>query len=81
MQNTVGHVPSQYMAVAACRLLHLEGGSLGEVGVRSVVYFLRATIPNAQIIADQVKDLNRRASDLPTPAACLMYVATVMLRH
>lgn len=27
--------------------------------MRSVVYFVRANIPNAQIIADQVKDLNR----------------------
>lgn len=42
-----------------CRLLHLEAGGLGEVGVRSVVYFVRATIANAQLIADQVKDLNR----------------------
>jgi hypothetical protein len=44
---------------AVCRLLHLEGGSLGEVGVRSVVYFVRANIPNAEIIAEQVQDLNR----------------------
>lgn len=51
----------------ADRLLHLEGGSLGEVGVRSVVYFVRANIPNAEIIADQVQDLNRWAGVLPCP--------------
>jgi Sec1 family len=35
--------------------------------VRSVVYFVRASIPNAQIIADQVKDLNRWAPSLLVP--------------
>lgn len=55
----------------ACRLLHLEGGSLGEVGVRSVVYFVRASIPNTDIIADQVQDLNRWADVLPALAAWL----------
>ena len=45
------------------RLLHLEGETLGEVGVRSVVYFVRPTVANAQLIAAQVKDLNRCAKD------------------
>lgn len=42
-----------------CRLLHLEKQGLGEVGVRSVIYFVRASVANAQLIADQVKELNR----------------------
>lgn len=41
------------------RLLHLEQQGLGEVGVRSVIYFVRASVANAQLIADQVKELNR----------------------
>ncbi len=55
------------------RLLHLEPGALGDLGVRNVVYLARSRIENAQLIARQVKATNQCAPPgprrrLPLPA-------------
>lgn len=42
-------------SILACRLLHLSSDELGDLGVRNVVYLVRARVENAQQIAEQIK--------------------------
>lgn len=37
------------------RLLHLSSDEFGDLGVRNVVYLVRARVENAQQIAEQIK--------------------------
>ena len=48
----------------SCRLLHLSPDALGDIGVRNVVYLVRARVENAQQIAQQIKATHRYASPL-----------------
>ena len=43
----------------ACRLVLLDTNSLAQSGIRSVVYLVRATIDNAQIISKQIRNTAR----------------------
>ena len=62
---------SQPALCASCnRLLHLGREPLGELGVRNVVYLVRARIENAQQIAEQIKASNRSVPPAPSPPAC-----------
>ena len=42
-------------ALPASRLLHLSSDALGDLGVRNVVYLVRARVENAQQISEQIK--------------------------
>lgn len=46
-------------ALCAHRLLHLSSDALGDLGVRNVVYLVRARVENAQQIAEQIKATNK----------------------
>jgi len=62
---------SQKALPTSGRLLHLEPGALGDLGVRNVVYLARSRIENAQLIARQVKATTQCApprAALPGPA-------------
>lgn len=48
----------------ACRLVLLDTNSLAQGGIRSVVYLVRATIDNAQIISTQIRNTARWLLDL-----------------
>ena len=48
------------------RLLHLSTEPLGDLGVRNVIYLVRASIENAKQIAEQIKETNRSARFLET---------------
>ena len=59
------------------RLLHLSSEPLGDLGVRNVIYLVRASIENAQHIAQQIKETNRSAACACfEPVGCLRHHAT-----
>ena len=49
----------QWCRPASCRLLYLQGEALEGIDVRSIIYLVRSTMQNAQLIAQQVKATNR----------------------
>ncbi|BDA43254.1 Vacuolar protein sorting-associated protein 33A [Coccomyxa sp. Obi] len=58
------------------QLLHLSCEPLGDLGVRNVIYLVRASIDNAQHIAQQIKDTNRTR-----PGAGLEYAVYFLPRR
>ena len=56
-------LPASNRTGASRRLLHLGAEPLGVPGVRSVLYFARATAVNASLIARQIKASHRCRKD------------------
>jgi hypothetical protein len=57
-EGTVSKVPPGCHS----RLLYLSSDALGDLGVRNVIYLVRANAENAQQIAEQIKATNRQVA-------------------